>query len=183
MADSLTRDRLGRLRDAKGRAVCEPLSDRFARHVDRNGPVMRQDLGPCWVWTGGLNHHGYGRIELGGDERGQALAHRVAWLLHYGRWPDPHALHHCDNPPCVKAMADEFGPAHLYEGPQRDNMRDKIDRGRDWQSRRTHCPQGHPYDEANTVYRIRPSGRLRRTCRACWRGTANGAFIGRTSGK
>lgn len=33
-----------------------------------------------------------------------------------------------------------------------------------WVGYRTHCPQGHPYDEANTV---RPGDGSRRQCRAC----------------
>lgn len=32
---------------------------------------------------------------------------------------------------------------------------------------KTHCPQGHPYDDANTVRSLTPSGGPRRSCREC----------------
>lgn len=43
------------------------------------------------------------------------------------------------------------------------NMLDRVTHGTDPNARKTHCPQGHAYDEANT--RIRPPGW--RACRAC----------------
>lgn len=109
-----------------------PLEERFAAKVDRNGPVPthRPDLGPCWMWTGKPNDQGYGRITLGPDVRGAARAPRVAFLLAHGRWPEPMALHHCDNPPCVKAIADEHGPSHVFEGDHMANARDMVSKGR-----------------------------------------------------
>lgn len=35
------------------------------------------------------------------------------------------------------------------------------------QRAKTHCPQGHPYDEANTRVGKRGDGRTFRICRAC----------------
>lgn len=70
----------------------------------------------CWPFVGGCDRDGYGRF------RGKA-AHRVALAAALGRPLDGHALHHCDNPPCCN-------PAHLYEGTQVDNMRDRARRGR-----------------------------------------------------
>jgi hypothetical protein len=51
------------------------------------------------------------------------MAHRMAWFAEYGRWPEPCALHRCDNPPCCN-------PAHLFEGTRADNMRDMWSKGR-----------------------------------------------------
>ena len=45
------------------------------------------------------------------------LAHRVAYMLAHGKWPDPFACHHCDNPACCR-------PDHLFEGGYRENMGD-----------------------------------------------------------
>jgi hypothetical protein len=99
------------------------FAERFASHVDHIGPVPphKPELGPCWVWQACRNAAGYGETWLPGH--GSQLAHRVAWLLEYGQWPQPCALHHCDNPACVR-------PSHLFEGTRRDNNDDKMRKGR-----------------------------------------------------
>lgn len=51
------------------------------------------------------------------------MAHRIAFRLTHGKWPEPLALHSCDNPPCCN-------PAHLFEGTPLENMRDKVQKGR-----------------------------------------------------
>jgi len=162
------------------------LAERFAANVNDNGPVPahRPELGPCWVWTGTPDSSGYGQIHVdkmygGGRSSGQERASRVAFFLAFGRWPDPCALHHCDNRSCVKAWPDELGPAHIYEGTVADNARDRHEHGASWQEKRTHCPKGHPYDETNT---IRSKGRIdeRRNCRTCtsiWRAARYAARI------
>lgn len=94
-------------------------ADRFFAKVNKNGPRHRRLGTRCHLWIAG-KRAGYGDFWLKGK---QVLAHRVAWLLKYGRWPDPQALHHCDNKPCVNVD-------HLFEGTQRDNMADKIAKGR-----------------------------------------------------
>lgn len=101
------------------------LAERFWAKVDRNGPVPahRPELGPCWAWTGAVSA-GYGVIVTG--RRGATLrmrAHRLAWWLWHGRWPDPCALHHCDNPLCVRRD-------HLFEGTRTDNNADMTAKGR-----------------------------------------------------
>ena len=54
--------------------------------------------------------------------------------------------------------------SNLLWGTQADNEQDKVAHGRHPQKRKTHCPQGHPYDETNTIHRSR-GGRECRTCR------------------
>jgi hypothetical protein len=114
--------------------------------------------GTCLVTTGGVAiKGGYRRIGWGGRK---VLAHRIAWELAYGPVPDGMCvLHHCDVPRCVR-------PDHLWIGTQLDNMADMKakGRGRSGESAKTHCPQGHPYDEANTYHY-----RGMRYCRTCWR--------------
>lgn len=51
---------------------------------------------------------------------------------------------------------------NLRYGSHSDNMYDAVDHGTHHESRRTHCPQNHPYDETNTRHY-----RGRRYCRAC----------------
>lgn len=52
--------------------------------------------------------------------------------------------------------------ANLAYGTSSDNKLDTVRAGRHRNARKTHCPAGHPYDEANTIRR----GGFR-YCRAC----------------
>lgn len=127
----------------------------FWDRVDRSGD--------CWTWTASVDSDGYGHLGLEGK---LVLAHRLAFYLTHGYWPNV-CRHICDNPPCVN-------PAHLLDGTQADNIRDMVERGRmadigEHNRAKTHCPQGHPYDEANTVAGRRGNGRPFRMCRACKR--------------
>ena len=101
----------------------QELAIRFWHHVDKDGPtpLHKPELGPCWVWTASRLRYGYGRVNAGNQRI--ELAHRVSFFLEHGRWPVPCALHHCDNPPCVR-------PSHLFEGTLTDNTRDMIAKGR-----------------------------------------------------
>lgn len=99
------------------------LRERFWAKVNKEGPVVRPDLGNCWLWVGGRYPSGYGSFGTGG--RGKSgRAHRVAWSLTYGEIPDGiHVLHKCDTPACVR-------PAHLFLGDHRANMADMANKGR-----------------------------------------------------
>ena len=108
----------------------------------------------CWLWTAYRDNKGYGEFGL---DRKVHKAHRVAYLLTYGAIPEgAHILHSCDNPQCVN-------PKHLRAGTRKDNMQDKVQRGRHFQSNQTHCKREHPLDAMNTY--MTPDGR--RNCRTC----------------
>jgi hypothetical protein len=129
--------------------------EHFWERVDRNGPVPahRPELGPCWPWTRGHFAEGYGAVKWADKTRG---THRVAWMVTYGPIPPRICvLHHCDNRPCCR-------PDHLFLGTKGDNARDMTAKGRHDRQQRTHCPQGHPYDDANTYWY-----RDHRYCRTC----------------
>jgi hypothetical protein len=101
------------------------IEERFWSHVDRRGPDE------CWPWRRGRSTRGYGTLFVRAGELGQTSntilqAHRVAFYLIHGRWPDPHALHGCDNPPCCNAL----NPEHIHEGDHFMNMQEKVARGR-----------------------------------------------------
>lgn len=99
-----------------------PASERFWQKVDRNGPTVREELGPCWVWTAHRDTTGYGIFGI--SARLHAMAHRFAWAEEHGQIPDGlKVLHRCDNPPCVR-------PDHLFLGTQADNIVDRDRKGR-----------------------------------------------------
>lgn len=137
-------------------------ADRFWPKVDKAGPVPahRPELGSCWIWTAAKNRRGQGQFGVGSQTDGTRrleVAYRWAYEATVGPVPDGLELDHlCRTPSCVR-------PDHLEPVTHQENMR----RGR--YGAATHCPHGHPYDEANT-YRNPNSGN--RLCRACGREAA-----------
>lgn len=106
------------------KGVKEDLSVRFWRFVDK---LDGEDA--CWVWNGCRDSNGYGSVGIGNKKH--ALAHRACWLLTKGVWPEKLLCHKCDNPSCVR-------PSHMFEGGQKENMKDMTDMGR----RRSNPPRG-----------------------------------------
>lgn len=49
------------------------------------------------------------------------------------------------------------------------NVEDMRRHGSLWQVHKTHCKNGHPFDEENTVIRVNAKGREHRQCRECIR--------------
>ncbi len=107
----------------------------------------------CLLWQGAVNSDGYGTIAV----QGRTLSvHRLAYELRHGPAEALCVLHSCDTPHCI---LDD----HLHLGTQAKNASERQERQRDWQSKITHCPKGHPYDATNT--RIDKTGR--RVCKRC----------------
>lgn len=127
-----------------------PAVDRFLAKVDQAG-----DDG-CWLWVAGGDGDGYGTFKNGGRT---SKAHRFSYQIFVGPIPDGLDLDHlCRNRACVN-------PAHLEPVSRREN----VLRGIAPPSRnatKTHCPQGHPYDEANTWHARSRRERVCRTCKA-----------------
>lgn len=87
---------------------------RFWNKVDKG------DESGCWVWKGSTTR-GYGTLSLNGKPY---YAHRFSYELHHGAIPESlFVCHTCDNPVCCN-------PAHLWLGTMKDNMDDKIRKGR-----------------------------------------------------
>lgn len=127
--------------------MLETLDSLRALHGDQN----------CWPWPKYRGPAGYGRVNHAGKP-GQ-LAYRVAYQLLVDPVPDGlHLDHLCRVRECVN-------PAHLEPVTCQENLlRSPLTfQGRN--ARKTHCPQGHRYDEANTYV----DGSGGRRCRACRR--------------
>ena len=87
--------------------------DKFWSMVD----IRSEDK--CWPWLGntkiGKRGGEYGYLSFEGKNR---LAHRVAFKLTMGHYPEPMGRHLCDNDICCN-------PLHVIEGTHSDNMKDK----------------------------------------------------------
>lgn len=104
----------------------------------------------CWLYRGRLKD---GYAYVWGDEAKCAIGHRVAYESLVGPIPaDMEIDHLCRVRNCIN-------PAHLEAVTQDENKR----RTTGLRYNKTHCPQGHAYDDAN-VY-LAPSGD--RMCRIC----------------
>lgn len=107
---------------------------------------VRKTVG-CWEWLGAKDVHGYGKVTRSGHQRG---AHRLAYELLVGSVPAGLQLDHlCRNRACVKAEADEYGPAHLEAVTCRDNLLRGEGPGALAQ-RTNRCKRGHEYTPGNT---------------------------------
>lgn len=128
-----------------GRAGVQPI-DRF------NQFWQLDETSGCWLWTGARDTGGYGIFTHLGANCG---AHRWGYQHHVGAVPAGLVLDHlCRVRHCVN-------PAHLEPVTSQENTL----RGETLAAAnlaKTHCPQGHPYDEANTQWY---GGR--RYCRGC----------------
>jgi len=116
----------------------------------------------CVAWSG---RHDAGRPVLpgakrNGKTRSTKRVYKVLWEMGNGSVPEGMSLHHtCHNPWCIQIM-------HLVPMTKSDHSREHTPHP-DWKALRPHCPQGHPYDEANTY--IPPGHPDQRMCRTCRR--------------
>ena len=131
----------------------KPLFCRFANSYEI-------EEGKCWNWQGSFQSRGYGQIM---DNYKQVFVHRYSWKLSNGPIPDGLCiLHKCDNTTCVN-------PDHLFLGTNKDNSIDMSNKGRHANSKKTHCPNGHEYNEKNTYLWLKKDGKSDRSCRTCRR--------------
>src|SRR5689334_17266457 len=122
-----------------------PLSERYEPEPNTE----------CHIWTGVVGHGGYGRVKRKNKNR---EAHRIAWEAKHGPIPDGMQIHHlCENKLCVNDMhlriVSPSEHATIYRTARSIATANAS---------KTHCPNGHKYDEGNTM---KWGGR--RYCRAC----------------
>ena len=113
------------------------------------GRLDTSDPEACWLWPGATNGKGYGMARAGARV---VRVHRLIYEHLVGPVPEGLQLDHtCRQRGCCN-------PRHMEPVTNRENGRRGI-KG----ELTTHCPQGHPYDDANTY--VTPRGH--RKCRAC----------------
>lgn len=97
-----------------------------------------QQVGNCWMWSGSKTSAGYGQIWTGRMN----YSHRFSYELFVGIIPKGMTLDHlCRNRACVN-------PDHL----EAVSLKENILRGYNSaaiNSKKTQCPQGHPYSGVN----------------------------------
>jgi hypothetical protein len=147
---------------AKG--LCARHHWKLVTHGDANAPDLRRKgtaeerfwrfvtkTDSCWLWTGRLNHAGYGIFAITSGRT--VRAHRFSYELIYDAIPEGAELDH------LCRVRDCVNPNHLEPVTHLENVR------RSGPATRTTCSHGHPLDDDN-VYRD-PGGN--RHCRQCGR--------------
>ena len=142
------------------RSIRDPLQEQEHALLALSRGQLRVDTsGSCHLWQGGTGSRGYGKLMVCAI---WYQPHRLAWIIANGE-PIPAGqdiMHSCDTPLCCN-------PDHLSPGTRSTNMKDSVAKGR-YRSygaglNRTHCRNGHEFNEKNT-YRCKDG---RRQCRIC----------------
>lgn len=145
-----------------GQVELPTMVERFWMEVDKNGPVSecRPDLGPCWLWTGGISDRpsgAYGRIwDRAAKE--YVYTHRFSFELARSMAPEGLDLDHL----CRVRLC--CNPDHLEPVTRAVN----VGRGRNWLREMTHCRRGHEFTAENTRT-YRRGNAVCRECRPCRR--------------
>lgn len=127
-------------------------SEGHVRSLCRRAPVlMRADVRPDGHWQVKLtSDHGYRR---------NYFVHYLVLLAFVADRSPGLDTRHLDGDPANNALRN------LCYGTRAENRIDDVRHGKHNNARKTHCPAGHRYDEANTY---RPPARPRaRHCRRC----------------
>lgn len=105
----------------------------------------------CWFWVGAITSNGYGELRIDGK---MVSAHRESFTRFVRPLLPTEIVHHkCRHKSCVN-------PDHL----QACTHKTHPDASSSINKRKTHCPRGHEYTEANTRHM---KNRVGRQCRAC----------------
>lgn len=128
-----------------GLVVGKTIDERFWNKVNKTEY--------CWLWTGAINHKGYGLFWSPNTK----VAHRYSYENNIGIIPEGYQIDHlCKVRNCVR-------PDHLEAvTPKENNKRSGC-----WEvnKSKTHCPRGHEYTQENTYIQSKGG----RVCKECSR--------------
>lgn len=116
----------------------------------------------CWLWMGSISRAGYGWLNYGGLS---VYAHRFSYIRKHGSIPAQCYLDHLCRVHCC------VNPSHLEAVSPRTNSLRGIGPKKigELQSGKSHCKNGHIFDEENTRWMPGKKGRPYRACRSCAR--------------
>lgn len=135
--------------------------------ISSMGRVLSRWGGSERLIGGSLVANGYRYMQLRDDagERKIIQLHSLVLLAFVGPRPSGHVIRHLDGEKTDNSLANLAYGTHL------ENSLDTVRHGKHNNANKTHCPKGHPYDEANTIWRrgSRPWKGPTRLCRTCRR--------------
>lgn len=122
----------------------------------------------CWLWQRHIDKKGYGKTGHAGKT---VMAHRLSYEVFVGPIPPGYDVDHtCHDPKtCNLTLRCPhrrcINPEHLEATTRAENIR-RSGSGviNQHQSKKTHCPKGHPYTEPNIFW-----VQGHRQCRECKR--------------
>jgi hypothetical protein len=126
------------------------------RITDRGRRWRGRLMNPCPL------QNGYLIVTLWRDGKQRTpLVHRLVLLAFVGPATDSYEALHANGDRADNRIAN------LSWGTHSNNQFDQVAHGTHPQASKTHCPQGHPYNDENT-YHV-PGRGAHRTCRTCRR--------------
>jgi hypothetical protein len=134
------------------RSLDRVVEYRTGRRVPLKGVTLSPALSKCGHLKVSLTQH---------NQAETRLVHQLVAEAFIGPRPDGLEVRH------LNGIGTDNRVENLAYGTHQQNVRDRNRHGTCPQLLKTHCPQGHPYDEANT-YR-KPSKPDRRICLICRR--------------
>lgn len=117
---------------------------------------IKTDKNGCWVWQGAIDE-GYGVISnIEGDKKTHRVHRFVMSLIQHV--PKEFVIDHaCRNRGCCN-------PTHLRIVTRRQNTLENSNGNAATNSKKTHCKNGHEFDQKNTYKR---KNKNQRRCRLC----------------
>lgn len=138
--------------DGRVRSLPRLVNHSRSGQVLRKGVELKPGFNPNGYLIVNLNNNGFVRM---------GLVHRlVAEAFLPEPTPEQRLVRHLNDNRLDNRVEN------LAWGTDKDNAQDAISNGRNKELNKTHCPQGHPYDEENTYISGKKKGRLCRACRA-----------------